>query len=924
MFEPDTVPAHVPSSKASQWAAVFSNVYKSALDDGDKSREECEARAYAAANAILSRRSVTFKADDFVSWTNDSGIRQRGKVKGFPEPDAKAMDTENAGPLVEVEVYHPSRDGWESSGKTVSVSADGCIKIENLSAPSRVPRKAPVGSEVNEASVKAIIDAAIADALENIKAAQSLPNELMIKRLDEDTIGGYAVVFGNEKEHDIEGDYFTKNTDLWLDVYKSQPIFFDHAVGVKAPGDPTEGDDNTDPRYYKLGHITKVAPDDVGVWIEGVLDAHNSWVRGVWELVDKGALFFSSGSAPHLIKRTESGEVKSWPIIEVSLTPTPAEPRKTIVRNTTPDPARVAKREPMGGSLRSANGEASAEDGALRIIEGAVKSKKDNTGANTMAYSNQRKLNGLLTALWSDELEEAVFGVKAAKRNVKEAAPEELEDAAEEVAVAASKLDEMVGPIVEQAKSVLGLDPDQVKGTLLKMAFAKVNADFPGEEEETPEEAAAEEPIDEVAEGEEMPMPEEEEEDPEAIMSSTDFLRFGPDEVPEDEYLDSEEDLPGMGKSYRSTDVERMVERAMTKLSKSRGGYQVKKFNVNKLGRDPRNPLQAFIMAAKRNNEVAIKASARAAGEFKAMGINPDTTGGYLVPIEQSNQVIELLRNQSLFLAAQGDSAQAKGLLTELPLNRDTLTIPRATGDPTTYWLGENSTISASDASLGQIQLIAKKLACRVVLSNELLADASVDVDNFIRDAMSKAMAREVDRVVLYGQGAAGEPLGVSASGLTYKTAKNAALDYDDLVTLVSQPELNNVELDDSVRFILNPRDKFGLRNLQDGSGNYVFNQNGLAAATEGVPQQLFGYPFISSNVVARTGSPEETDVFFGKWSDVILGWRKTIEIVASDVAGTSFEADQTWIRAIMRLDVALRHPESIAMITDVRAVAVS
>lgn len=865
-----------------------------------------------------------FEVGKFVSWTNSDGVRQRGRIKAIEEPEIptddedKAMGDETAGPLLQVEYYKPKRDGWESNGKTVSIAASECSDIDEPPAPSRVPRKQIGNGEVDEASVKAIIDAAVQDALSGIKAAGDLPAELKIKRLGENKIGGYAVAFGNEKEHDIEGDWFTKSTDLWLDTYKNQPVFFDHAVGMKVPGDETEGDDNADPRFYKLGHITKVAPDDVGVWVEGVLDEHNNWVRGVMELVDKGALYFSSGSAPHLIKRTEAGEIKSWPIIEVSLTPTPAEPRKTIVRNTGINPAQIAKRESMDGSLRSIN--TTIKSGDVPVMTDAAYAVKSQltTGENHMAYSNQKKLAGLLTALWTDELEGAVYEVKAAKRQVKEADPEELGDAADMAKAASSKLDEMVGPIVEQAKSVLGLDPDQVKGTLLKMAFAKVNADFPGDEEGSPEEEAAESPEEAASEGD-MPLPEDQTDEEDAMMSA-DFLRFGPDEEPDDEYLDSSDS----GKAYRSTDVERMVERAMKKVNKRQGAFQVKNFNINKGGLgESKHPLQDFINAAKRNTVKAEQASIKAAGAFKAMGINPETSGGYLVPVEQSNQVIELLRNKSLFMKPDGEQADGAGLITEVPLNRDTLTIPRETGAPTAYWIGENSTIQASDAAVGQIQLIAHKLACRVILANELLQDASVDVDNMIRKSMSKSMALEVDRAILYGTGIAGEPRGVYNSDLSYKTDLNGAPTYSTLQTLPATLELNNVELDESARWLLHPRDKWGFRNLQDGSGQFVFSQNALAAAIEGIPSQLFGYGWLASNTVARAGTApnDETDIFFGKWSDVILGMRKTIEIVASDVAGTSFETDQTWIRAILRVDVALRHPESVAVYTGARPV---
>src|SRR5689334_20331145 len=55
------------------------------------------------------------------------------------------------------------------------------------------------------------------------------------------------------------------------------------------------------------------------------------YVRVVQRLVDKGVLAWSSGSLPHLVEVADDGHIQRWPIVEGSLTPTPAEPRLTNV-----------------------------------------------------------------------------------------------------------------------------------------------------------------------------------------------------------------------------------------------------------------------------------------------------------------------------------------------------------------------------------------------------------------------------------------------------------------------------------------------------------------------------------------------------------------------------------------------------------------
>jgi HK97 family phage major capsid protein len=75
-----------------------------------------------------------------------------------------------------------------------------------------------------------------------------------------------------------------------------------------------------------LGRVTRLERRDEGVWVEAELERHREYVESVLKLVERGAIGWSSGSLPHLVKR-EGRRITRWPIVEFSLTPTPAEPR---------------------------------------------------------------------------------------------------------------------------------------------------------------------------------------------------------------------------------------------------------------------------------------------------------------------------------------------------------------------------------------------------------------------------------------------------------------------------------------------------------------------------------------------------------------------------------------------------------------------
>jgi hypothetical protein len=44
---------------------------------------------------------------------------------------------------------------------------------------------------------------------------------------------------------------------------------------------------------------------------------------------------------------------------------------------------------------------------------------------------------------------------------------------------------------------------------------------------------------------------------------------------------------------------------------------------------------------------------------------------------------------------------------------------------------------------------------------------------------------------------------------------------------------------------------------------------------------------------------------------------RQDVEIVSSNVAGTAFASDQTWIRILCRYDVGCAHPEAFYAYTN-------
>jgi phage head maturation protease len=142
-----------------------------------------------------------------------------------------------------------------------------------------------------------------------------------IKADDNGRVRGYLVRFGGA---DLEGDYFTKNTDF------GRPM----SPGVRVPMNLYyhHGQDKTIGKSrIGLGFITM---DDKGLWYESQVEMADQYQKMIQELAKSGKLGYSSGATGHMVERKKMSdgryEITRWPIGEASLTPTPAEPGNMV------------------------------------------------------------------------------------------------------------------------------------------------------------------------------------------------------------------------------------------------------------------------------------------------------------------------------------------------------------------------------------------------------------------------------------------------------------------------------------------------------------------------------------------------------------------------------------------------------------------
>lgn len=142
-----------------------------------------------------------------------------------------------------------------------------------------------------------------------------------VKALGGGKVGGYLVRFSTASDPDLARDFFTGETDFDLQPDTKTAIYFDHGLDAVI-------------KKRVLGRAS-MKVDEVGVWVEGVLEMRDDYERSIYELAEKGKLGWSSGTAPHLVERKKVGganQIVRWPLgLDASLTPTPCEFRNAAV-----------------------------------------------------------------------------------------------------------------------------------------------------------------------------------------------------------------------------------------------------------------------------------------------------------------------------------------------------------------------------------------------------------------------------------------------------------------------------------------------------------------------------------------------------------------------------------------------------------------
>lgn len=281
-----------------------------------------------------------------------------------------------------------------------------------------------------------------------------------------------------------------------------------------------------------------------------------------------------------------------------------------------------------------------------------------------------------------------------------------------------------------------------------------------------------------------------------------------------------------------------------------------------------------------------------------ALQIGTDSEGGYLVPEEYENTLVEALEEENIF----------RKLANVINTSSGDRKIPVVASKGSASWVDEEGTISDSDDAFSQVSIGAYKLGTLIKVSNELLNDSAFNLESYISKEFARRIGSKEEEAFFTGNGT-GKPIGIfNATGgaeIGVTTASSTSITADEVIDLFYSLKAPYRK---KAVWVLNDATVKAIRKLKDKNDNYLW-QPALTAST---PDTILGRPVYTSSYVPTIAAGAKT-IAFGDFSYYWIAdrqgriFKKLNELYAA--------TDQTGFVATQRVDGKLVLPEAIKVL---------
>lgn len=360
---------------------------------------------------------------------------------------------------------------------------------------------------------------------------------------------------------------------------------------------------------------------------------------------------------------------------------------------------------------------------------------------------------------------------------------------------------------------------------------------------------------------------------------------------PEDNatYEKMEQEVMDLGKEVERLERQEMMDRELSAAVSKPLSSRPEKSKEEKTGRATDAYKSSFWGAMRNKVNPSVQ---------NALQIGQDSEGGFLVPDEYEQQLIQALEEANVM----------RRLCHVINTSYGDRKIPVVASHGSAAWMDEESAFQESDDTFTQVSLSAYKLGTMLKVSDELLHDSYFDLEAYVAGEFARRIGAAEEAAFLTGNGSS-KPTGLlnSAGGASVgvTAASPTAITMDEVIDLYHS--LKSAYRSNST-FVVNDATVKAIRKLKDGQGQYLWQPS----VTAGKPDTILNRPVITSQYMPTAAAGEKT-ILFGDFSYYWIADRqgRTFKRLNELYAANG----QVGFLAWQRLDAKLILPEAVKVL---------
>jgi HK97 family phage major capsid protein len=338
----------------------------------------------------------------------------------------------------------------------------------------------------------------------------------------------------------------------------------------------------------------------------------------------------------------------------------------------------------------------------------------------------------------------------------------------------------------------------------------------------------------------------------------------------------------------------------------------------------PTFSLSTMVRGLKAQRGEVINESTKSTDLEYVKALSPGVTpGSYLVPQNQSTEVIALLALGSVVRSAGARIWDMPGM--------QRLDVPTATTSPTWAWVGTNTSTTSTDANLGQLAFDLKERRALTTIPNALLRASVPAFDTLLSEVLSQSAGEHEDTALFSTTSVTNGPVSLYAAANTTTllvggSANGGNIAFTDITATLAKSAAAKAR--GPFVWFMSPRSWYSrILGMVDTTSRPLVIPTLTQGLLQGVPGQgqpaagmLMGWPvFVSpaipENQTNGSGSSQSYAVFTNP-QYIHIAQSGGLEIGIS--TERAFEYNQTMIRAVTMADFGVAPPAGLVILQGV------